>query len=322
MLEQDLIEHIKEKTRKEYQQQLGIWDLPLAMLILLYCFQTIMHIHYVFAIMVVPIIRTVYTSQKKYVFPRLGRVEFDSKVKKQNRLFLIILCYLLFSVLAAVVFVSYKTGKGSHVNPGSLTLPLSLVSAVVVALGGFMRRTVLYIYASVIMLPLVLGLYYPASSIIAIVTAFTIVTTSALLKLYVYDWTGLDKAQQRPGITGHYLVGFIALGVMIKLIFTQINPALVQAFTAQTMVFKNSYAGILTAGLIFLVGYAFSIKSYYWYSGVIVMFSIVYRLQLMSRFYFIWLFMLFAIGILIYRFIILERFVRLNPKLDDVAPLS
>jgi hypothetical protein len=284
MIEKDVIEQLKENTRIEHQRALGIWDLPLGMLIFVFGLQALLHGGDIFGFLLIPAYLLFYDARKRYILPRLGIAEFDSKSKKQNMIFFIILSYLLVSLAAVTVLIDIKTGKGSHVNPGSMTYYMSLFCAAIVCAGGFLRRTIFYIYGSVAMIPLILGLNHPNQAFVFGMTVLIFIATSALLRLFVYDWTGLDKAQQKPGIVGHYLVGFIALGLMVKLFFAHNYPGETNTITAQIMSFSNFYAGIITSGLVFLVGYAYSIKSFYWYAPVILLFSIVYRLQIMTGF--------------------------------------
>lgn len=313
MIEKDMIEQLREKTRSEYQRALCIWDLPLGMLIIFYGVQISMYSKFVFAVMLIPIIRMIPDAQKKYIFPRLGRVEFDNKAKQQDRLFLIILAYLFCMTVVPVYLIKLKAGSALGLNPDSLTLYLSVFCTVIIAAGGFLRRTLLYIYGGAVFIPIIFGLYFPNPVLIVVATAVVLIITFVLLKLFVYDWSGLDQAQQRPGIVGHYLVGFTALFFLTYIIMKHFNPELVSTLVRIANANANVFKGVIVAGLIFLIGYAFSIKSFFWYSGAIVILTVIWSLHIMSRYYFIGLFMLFGIFVMIYRLFELERFIRHNP---------
>ncbi len=320
MIETDMIEQLKEKTRIEYQRALCIWDLPLGLMIIVYAISVSMHNNYAFAIFYGIIFFSVNQAQKKYIFPRLGRVEFDKKAKKQDRLFLIILAYLFFMTGVPVYLIKLKAGTDLGLNPQSLTLYLSVMCTLIIALGGFLRRTLLYIYGGAVYIPIILGLYFPNPVIIIAVTGLALAIAYVLLKLFVYDWSGLDQAQQRPGIVGHFLVGFTAVFFMAYIIVNHFNPELIKAM--ETIIFANAnvFRGILVAGVIFLIAYAYRIKSFFWYSGAIVILTIIWSLHIMSRYYFISLFMLFGISVMIYRLFELERFIREHPvpeRTDD-----
>lgn len=187
----------------------------------------------------------------------------------------------------------------------------------IIAAGGFLRRTLLYIYGGAIFIPIIFGLYFPQPVLVIAFTAIILIITYALLKLFVYDWTGLDQAQQRPGIMGHYLVGFIALFFLAYITMNHLNPELVRSLVRIANANANIFKGIIVAAVIFLIGYAFSIKSFFWYSGVLVILTLIWSLHILSRYYFIALFMLFGISIMVYRLFELERFIRKNPVIEE-----
>lgn len=317
MIEQDMIEQLREKTRAEYQRALCIWDLPLGMMIIFYGIMTSMRNYMAWGIMMIPILRMIPDAQKKYIFPRLGRVEFDKKAKKQDRLFIIILASLFFMTGVPVYLIKLKTGSEFGLYPEPLILYLSVLCTVIIALGGFLRKTLLYIYGGAVFIPIILGLFFPNPLMVIAATALVLIITFVLLKLFVYDWSGLDQAQQRPGIVGHYLVGFTALFFMTYVIVNHFKPEFIKAL--DTIVFANAniFKGVLVAGVIFLIAYAFSIRSFFWYSGAIVILTVIWSLHIMSRYYFIGLFMLFGVFVMMYRLFELERFIRQNPRIDN-----
>lgn len=306
MIEQDAVQQLKEKTLQEYQRAGGIWDLALGLAIILFGVSVNLNFSYMYGIFALVIVNMFRDLQKRFIYPRLGRAEFYEKGKKQGLIFWGILYSMFF--LCAVGLTDYWNGI--------ITFYLSILWVLLIILGGFLRRIIFFIYGCAVFVPLLLASLITNSIALIVITVASVVLTYIVLKLFVHDRTMLEPAKTRAGITAHLFVAFAALGLAGYLILKHFNPEQTASLIAKLTVYKYFYLGLATSVVVFVIGFALKLKSFYWYAVILAMLSIVWRLQLLPRPYFIAVFMLFGVIVMGYRLIHLQKFIRDNPVLE------
>jgi len=81
-------------------------------------------------------------------------------------------------------------------------------------------------------------------------------------------------------------------------------------------VYKYFYLGIATSIVVFLIGFAYRLKSFYLYSAVLAALSVVWKFRILPHPYFLGVFILFGIIVMVYRLVLLRKFLKDNPVLD------
>ncbi len=306
MIEKDAVEQLKEKAQIDYHRAVGMWDLVLGLAIVLFGAQMGMKFSYGFVIFGISVGFGIREFQKRVIYPRLGRVEFNEKGKKQGQLSWIILYTMV--LLCVVGLMDYWNS--------TMKFYLSILWVLFIIFGGFLRRTIFYIYGCAVFVTLFMTFFITNSIVLLVITVAAVVLTYILLRVFVYDRIVLEPAKTRAGITAHLFVGVAAMGLAGYLVLRHFNPEQTASIIAQMTVYKYFYLGIATTIVVFLIGFAYRLKSFYLYSAVLAVLSIVWKFHVLPRPYFIGVFMLFGIIVLSYRLALLRKFLRDNPVLD------
>jgi len=202
MIEKNILEQLKEKAQLDYQRAVGMWDLVLGLAIVLFGAQMGLKYSYGFVIFGLSVGFGIREFQKRVIYPRLGRAEFNEKGKKQGQLSGI----FLYMMTIPCVF-----GLTDYWN-GTMKFYLSILWVLLNILGGFLRRTIFYIYGCAVFVPLVLAFFITNPVVMLMITVAALVLIYILLRLIAYDRIGLEPAKTRAGITAHSFVVLPLLG--------------------------------------------------------------------------------------------------------------